>query len=341
MEYRPEQDNQKHAPQITYVNGLGFIPETPRQTEHKQLLMLYNVLLFSIMLFFFLRTATREPVDWLSAKLNLFVSPEFAVETALVLQMCVYMGLPALVVMMYNKKVIAGWHMFRTPHKGSLKCGTGIIVGTYALGIGLGWLFLRFMQMFGIAISAPADYIPLELPAFILYFFSVTFLPSFLLEFLFRGVILHSLRRFGDIVAMIASTVLYMLVQPTLEQMVQAFVMGMILGYFTLKSGSIWVAVTGSLVARAVFTLCRIASQYAGEKASELITYSMLFLMLLTGLAAFILFIRRDAGAFQIYDRDTYLSNRLKVKMLFGNFGFWMAVILAVMYVMQYIQIIG
>ena len=67
---------------------------------------------------------------------------------------------------------------------------------------------------------------PANLGAFVLYFVSSALVPAFLEEILFRGAVLHAMRRFGDIIAIAVSTVLYTLVQPSVDKMVYAFIMG-------------------------------------------------------------------------------------------------------------------
>jgi len=348
MGKRPEQSNK---PQVTYVNGLGFIPETPKQAEQKRLIMQYNVLLFSILLLFFLRMVMYEPiVNLLSfAGLNITINPltslvtmsEAAAQTANILYLLVYMGIPVISIVLYNRRLFRVRGFFKQPNPHTTRYGVIILTSVSVVAYFISSFFVSIMRSGGILVSPPAEAPPTEITAFILYFLSATLLPAFLEELLFRGAILHALRPFGDIVAVIVSTALYILVQPSLNMMVYAAVIGMALGYFTVKSGSVWTAVAGSFTVKGLDILRSLMQYHISADLGSRFFYLSALVLLLLGAVAFILFVRRDRQAFQLYDADTLLTNRTKVKFFFSNLGLWMVVVLAFLYVVRYIQIIG
>ncbi len=74
---------------------------------------------------------------------------------------------------------------------------------------------------------------------YILYFFSITIVPAIAEEFLFRGAVLGVLRKYGDITAIIISSALFGIMHGNLVQTPVTFLIGLVLGYLTVKTGSI------------------------------------------------------------------------------------------------------
>lgn len=78
---------------------------------------------------------------------------------------------------------------------------------------------------------------------FMLSLIATVIVPALVEEFAFRGIILGSLKKFGEGFAVIVSSVLFGLMHGNFEQIPFAFLVGLVLGFITVKSGSIWIAV--------------------------------------------------------------------------------------------------
>ncbi len=68
-------------------------------------------------------------------------------------------------------------------------------------------------------------------------------LPAFVEEFIFRGVILQGLRKYGNCFAIIASALLFMLIHGNIQQTIYQFAFGVLAGYLVIKTGSLWVSI--------------------------------------------------------------------------------------------------
>ena len=77
----------------------------------------------------------------------------------------------------------------------------------------------------------------------ILYIINGVVLPAFIEEIVFRGAIMQSLRRFGDGFALLVSSVLFAVVHGNFVQAPYAFLMGLVIGYFVLRTGSLWAGI--------------------------------------------------------------------------------------------------
>ena len=76
-----------------------------------------------------------------------------------------------------------------------------------------------------------------------LYFLSSVILPAFVEEMIFRGYILHLLLPYGKTFAVMVSAVLFGLMHLYLPQVLYASVAGVLIGYYVVKSGSVWIGI--------------------------------------------------------------------------------------------------
>lgn len=78
---------------------------------------------------------------------------------------------------------------------------------------------------------------------FLLSFIATAIVPALVEEFACRGILLGSLKKYGEGFAVMASSLLFGLMHSNFEQIPFAFLVGLVLGYITIKSGSLWVAI--------------------------------------------------------------------------------------------------
>ncbi len=77
----------------------------------------------------------------------------------------------------------------------------------------------------------------------ILYVVRTAVLPAFFEEFVFRGILLGQLRRFGDGMAIVVSALLFGLFHSNMEQIPFAFLVGLVLGYILVRTNQIWLTI--------------------------------------------------------------------------------------------------
>ena len=96
----------------------------------------------------------------------------------------------------------------------------------------------------GAGYSIILDVIPDDTPLshWLLSIYAVTLAPL-TEEYVYRGVVLKHLRRFGDHFAILASSILFGLMHGNLSQILSACLIGYFLAYVRIKTGSWWVCV--------------------------------------------------------------------------------------------------
>lgn len=126
------------------------------------------------------------------------------------------------------------------PHPPILAASASVVLGLSVVGVLLSLTASTFFSYFGLL---PAD-LPMKIPgdpvAAALYIFNATALPALIEEFTYRGVVLVSLRPFGDRFAIVVSALLFGLLHRNMVQFPNAFLLGLALGYFMVKTNSIW-----------------------------------------------------------------------------------------------------
>ena len=130
------------------------------------------------------------------------------------------------------------------------KAKADLTFGGLFVGLGIGVLasyatnYLQLgLEAVGIGITMPEYEVPVTVPGIILYVIALTVAPAFIEEIIFRGIVMQSLRRFGDIFALVASALIFGIFHLNLIQMPYAFILGLCIGYLVMRSGSLWVGI--------------------------------------------------------------------------------------------------
>ena len=95
----------------------------------------------------------------------------------------------------------------------------------------------------GLAPTMPSLPTPETTGVYILYAINIVVAPSIFEELLFRGVMLQALRRFGDHFAVVSTSILFALMHGNLMQGPYALLLGLLIGYFVIYTGSLWTGI--------------------------------------------------------------------------------------------------
>ena len=101
----------------------------------------------------------------------------------------------------------------------------------------------NIFESFGIDYNVNFGDRPSGIFGFLLVFISSAVMPALAEEFACRGLVMGSLRRFGEGFAILASAILFGIMHGNFEQIPFAFLVGLAVGFAAVKSQSIWTAV--------------------------------------------------------------------------------------------------
>lgn len=147
----------------------------------------------------------------------------------------------------------------------------------------------QIQKSFGYSGTTPQSPLNDDPLVLILYGITVCVLPPFVEEIMFRGVILQSLRRYGDGFAVVVSALLFGLYHGNFIQLVFAFLCGLVMGLTVVRTNSLLPSMLIHFINNAVsFTLQMITRYQGAEAASQFYTVTA-FAIVGLGIAALIL----------------------------------------------------
>lgn len=77
----------------------------------------------------------------------------------------------------------------------------------------------------------------------LIFIITTSIFPAIVEEFVFRGVLLGSLKDYGETFAIMVSALTFGLFHGNVEQIIHAFLLGLLLGFVVVKTGSIYISV--------------------------------------------------------------------------------------------------
>ena len=232
--------------------------------------------------------------SWLQAQSELFWEISFLVLTMIALLLpCI------LIAKMLSMPAKEAFPMRRS-RPGILLAAIGCCLGASVLGVYLSSLMAALFQNIASVTPTMPDLLP-ELPdriTLIVRLLSLTFVASIFEELLFRGVIMQALRRYGDVFALVMSSVLFALTHQNMVQAPNAFVAGLVLGYFTFRTGTLIVPIVMHLVNNTFAGLIGIYMQSAASE--EIIRMNTIYFIgcIAVGLFGYYYMMGKEGGFF-------------------------------------------
>lgn len=229
----------------------GADPQRDKRIERGELRWLLGVVGLALTIFLLTARLTVLPMTllgWYWESHNLEVTP---VMSQLANMVCYVVSLfvPLLVLAVMTPAIPAArarrplFPMGR-PRKGVWFPAMGVCLGVCSLSNYLSsWITMLLRKSFPEAVPVYRADIPSQGVGMILGLISVAVLPAVMEELLFRGAILQSLRPFGDGFAIVVSALAFTLCHTTVPQLIPALLAGLLFGFFTVLSGSLWVTV--------------------------------------------------------------------------------------------------
>ena len=166
------------------------------------------------------------------------------------------------------------------------------LIGNYVTG-----LFVDFMGEVGVQLTAPEHSVPSGFGGRFIYVISIAVIPPLVEEFAIRGVIMQPLRRYGDVFAIVASSLVFAVLHGNLIQAPFALIAGIGIGYAVCITNSVW---TGVLI-HAVNNLYSVVTEFMIEDITDtavldrvyIIVTIALYAAAIIGSALFIVFKKR------------------------------------------------
>lgn len=200
-----------------------------------------------------------------------------------------------------------------------LLCSLGLavaMIANYASN-----LLLGLFDLVGIDANIDMDYKCDSALDVILFFVTVAIVPALVEEFAFRGIILGSLRKHSDSLAVLVSGVVFGLMHGNFAQIPFAIVVGLILGYITVKTNSLLPAIIIHFLNNSISVALTLLSTNTNlpEYIINMINIAVMLIIGIVGLISFIVLSTKHKGFFKLSVTDNIISFKEKLTVVCSN----------------------
>ncbi len=197
--------------------------------------------------------------------------------------------------------------------------GIFIMLGIMVLGSFVGDLLTRLISELGFTFYNQSFLYGGSAAYQIMGFVKIVILPAIVEEIVFRGILMQSLRRHGDGFALIVSAVFFAIFHTNPAQIPYAFISGIIIGYFVLRTGSVTTGIVIHFTSNAMAFFLSVFSGHLEGEAAVIFSYASFAVLILSGIVAFVIFVRRHQGLFRLSDGKSTIPTGNKLKIFFKS----------------------
>lgn len=332
----------------TYVDGYGFAPPPPVVTERRLLqwyangigfAVLFYFLLVSYMIPFFLLSIMSVFVPAIRIFGNQVVASATAYQALNLLNSFISLLLPFLLFVFFCRIPIKVALPLRKIPVGLCVSGVCISLGVMVIGNFSSNFLVSLLDFLGLTPVSSSMSIPNTLPAILIYTLHVVVLGPLAEEFVFRGIILNTMRRFGDSFALLISAVLFSLFHGNLAQLPNTFIQGLVIGYFVLCTGSLWTGVIIHMANNAVVVLFELVTKGMPLETSYLAMMFLFAVLLAGGIIALLGVVRHYPNMFMFIRSSTYASEKNKYAAFFSAVTMLVSLFVLTLNVVQHVQV--
>ena len=333
--YRPINPNEH-----TYTEGFGFEPHPPHVIERKLISRYSSALVLALVGYMFMLSFLQNFFN--SAIYSLLpyeFYPSLSDIAAQVADILCYMMSLTVPFFIYALSIRIPVSAYLPLKRVSPKLVVGAVLASLAVAAVANYsadaAYMVFSNI-GLPFYEPSQVVPSGVAALVLYVINISVVAAIFEEIAFRGVIMQSLRRFGDGFALICSSILFAMVHISPVSIPHAFIMGLIIGYFTLFTGSIHVGMIIHFVYN-LFTF--IVSQFTtiDYRIGYLLYFASRTVLTLLGIAAIVWLVKNYQNMFSLKNSDTINPWGEKMRCFFGTVPFLLFTITIVVQAVTYL----
>lgn len=180
---------------------------------------------------------------------------------------------------------------------------------------------IRIEQAFGFSGNMPSMPVTDDPMVLALYGVVIVLIPPLVEEMLFRGMILQSLKRFGNGFAVVASALLFGFYHANFAQSLFAVICGLAMGFVVIRTGSLLPSILIHMLNNSVSLCLELVQRYYGVEAASGLNSIVMVVLPLLGAASVLFLAIRHKGFFRTGPSDPVLPFSTKLGALFANPG--------------------
>jgi len=163
-----------------------------------------------------------------------------------------------------KKEIAKGFDKPKSPLLAVTSIGFGLMLcfcGDYISS----WISAIFSS-FGVTLTSTSEVsIPTSGMPLFLFFVSTAIAPAIIEEFAMRAVVMQPLRKYGDRFAIIVTAIVFGLMHRNAVQGIFAFIAGVVFGYISVATKSIWTAVIVHSLNNAVYVVFNVVNEISAD----------------------------------------------------------------------------
>lgn len=303
----------------TFIAGLGFMPRTPRQTERinirKQAFILGMMLLCLFAFFNMFYRISSLYTYFVGEFSNLTSRPEYM---CYLFTICISYSIIFLMYIYLSKMPLGDAVPYAKTDLGMSTSACLILLGVSVIGYYAGNSISFILDLLGYSILSNSISLPSNSTNMFLYFIAYCVAPAFLEEILFRGAILHSLRPYGDGFSIIISSIFFALFHSNPVQIINAFLCGLVLGYFTVRTKNIILPICMHFLHNFTWTIFSIL-ETTQPNFNIIFNVSLIFILVLAFISILFL-IKKRTNMFTLMPSSSLLNHKTKIFTLLSSF---------------------
>lgn len=333
LPYIPTPMGPQDADSYTYVDGRGFAPSPPIITERRRLQWCANGIGFALLfyLFFsyslprFFSDLIRSFAPGLMDGLELSA---LGLQLVLLCSGCLSLLLPFLLLVLVRQDSLGELLPFRLFWASITVPSLFVALGVSVIGFASSSLLSLLLGVFGLQPVLSDMSLPQDPAAALVFLLHVTILAPLVEEIVFRGIIMGSLRRFGDCFALLLSALLFAAVHLNLAQAPNAFLMGLVMGYFTISTGSLWTGVLIHMLNNSLVILLQGLLDVCQPQLQLPLLLGVYCGYLLLGIAATLYLLRQFPSLFSFHRSNTLSTEQKKYGAFFSSLSMVVCLVL-------------
>lgn len=151
--------------------------------------------------------------------------------------------------------------------------------------------FTLIMEAFSVHLEAPEIAMPTGVWGVAITTVRVVVCAAMTEEIAMRGYVMGNLRAYGDKFAIVISSVMFAAMHGNLVQAPFALIAGFAIGYFSIKTGSVWTGIAIHALNNGISVGISYAAEYLSEEAANFISVILIYGLIAVGAPALMLFL--------------------------------------------------
>lgn len=175
-------------------------------------------------------------------------------------------------------------------------------------------MFLNFLEDGGLEVEEFALDNPSTVLEFIIALAAEAIIPGMVEEFAFRGVVLQSLRKYGDWFAIIVSSFLFAVLHGNMTQAPFAFLLAVVIARLVIRTGSIWTGIAIHVLNNSYAVIMNSVFDNASNETVATVSVSITLLAMTYGIMGSLWmtgYHKKLLEPMKSYGGETYKDNRL------------------------------